>query len=185
MAADATKITDSRGLVTGAINIAAAGTSVPTDATTALGSGFGTFYTSADGFTMTVDRTQTNLDAWEATDVIVLTQKKAVNVSFKPLELFGLNADVAKPMFGSNAITTGTTGKIEEITINDDAEPELAMVVETRLKDGGKQRIVIPRFQLTSTDAIVFKRGDATAATINGTCLPDDDGNKAYIYYAS
>lgn len=184
MAISTEKISDAKAAVTGAVYVAPKGTSLPTDASTALGSGFETFYSKTDGAVLKYEHNITMLDAWEATDIDVLNEKNTVELTINPLEVFGLNAAISKLMFNASNVTTGTSGAITAIAIDDSLAEECVVVIETILKGNIKQRFVFPRFQCTTHGDITLKRGENEQPSITGTCLAGTDGKKVKAYYA-
>ena len=137
--------------VTGAIWTAPKGTTLPTDATTALA---GTYvllgFTSDAGVTIGENDSSQDLIAWEGrTKVYSVKSEYYETVSFTPIQT---NADVLKLTYGSSNVTTsGTT-----ITVNHKADTTdpVVIVIETSPRTGIVKRYC-GTFQLTS-------RGDAT-----------------------
>ena len=164
--------------VTGAIWVAPKGTTLPTDATTALA---GTYtllgFTSDAGVTISENDSSQDLIAWEGrTKVYNVKTEYYETVSFTPIQT---NADVFKLTYGSSNVTTSGTA----ITIKhkaDTLEP-VVIVIETSPRTGIVKRYC-GTFQLTS-------RGDAT---LDGTqfdmreltfsSIPDSNGVHMFEY---
>lgn len=164
--------------VTGAIWIAPKGTTLPTDATTALA---GTYtllgFTSDAGVTISENDSSQDLIAWEGrTKVYSVKTEYYETVAFTPIQT---NADVFKLTYGSSNVTTSGTA----ITIKHKADTldPVVIVIETSPRTGIVKRYC-GTFQLTS-------RGDAT---LDGTqfdmreltfsSIPDSNGVHMFEY---
>lgn len=137
--------------VTGAIWTAPKGTTLPTDATTALA---GTYtllgFTSDAGVTISENDSSQDLIAWEGrTKVYSVKTEYYEQVSFTPIQT---NADVLKLTYGSSNVTVNGT----KFTVNHTADTldPVVIVIETSPRTGIVKRYC-GTFQLTS-------RGDAT-----------------------
>ena len=164
--------------VTGAIWMAPKGTTLPTDATTALA---GTYtllgFTSDAGVTISENDSSQDLTAWEGrTKVYSVKTEYYETVAFTPIQT---NADVFKLTYGSGNVTTSGTA----ITIKHKADTldPVVIVIETSPRTGIVKRYC-GTFQLTS-------RGDAT---LDGTqfdmreltfsSIPDSNGVHMFEY---
>ena len=137
--------------VTGAIWVAPKGTTLPTDATTALA---GTYkllgFTSDAGVTISESRTTDEIRAWEGRTVVYNTVTEYTeSVSFTPIQV---NGDVAKLTWGAGNVTvTSSTLYAKHSAANLDP---VCIVIETVPRPGIVKRYC-GTFQLT-------ERGDAT-----------------------
>lgn len=109
--------------------------------------------------------------------------EKIETYQFKAIE--SLNIDVLKAAYGdSNVSGTAASG----ITVRHNAtdQPACVYVVDMLLRDGGKQRTVIPNAKLTNMGNVVYKDNDATGYDMTFTALSggfaagDNDTSKDY-----
>ena len=164
--------------VTGAIWMAPKGTTLPTDATTALA---GTYtllgFTSDAGVTIGENDSSQDLIAWEGrTKVYNVKTEYYETVSFTPIQT---NQDVYKLTYGSSNVTVSGT----KLTIKHTADTldPVVIVIETSPRTGIVKRYC-GTFQLTG-------RGDAT---LDGTqfdmreltfsSIPDSNGVHMFEY---
>ena len=140
---------------TGAIYVAPKGTTLPTDATTALGAAFKLLgYTSDAGVTISESSTNTTIRAWENRAVVYNVRTEYTeSVSFTPIQC---NDDVAKLMWGSSRVTAATGTLVAKHS--GDTLEEVVIAIETVPRTGTVRRYT-GTFQLTT-------RGEQT---LNGT----------------
>lgn len=140
MAADATEV---RVAGAGQVFAAPAGSTLPTDATTALDAAFVDLgYVTPDGVTFTHGRETEDLDAWQGSKVRVLTLSEPVSVAFSLMQTSG---DVLKLAFGGGTLTDNTTWFTYTPPVGSNAVR--ALVIE--FTDGSlTYRYVIPRAQI-------------------------------------
>ena len=153
---DASQVTVGSAAVTGAIFVAAGSTALPTDATTALGSAFSLLgFTSDAGVQIAEERDTESITAWEGrTKVAELVTSYSESVSFMPIQC---NADVAKLMWGNDAVTVGTGGALTVNHHGGNLDP-VVIAIEVTPRTGIVKRYA-GKFQLT-------ERGEQT---IDGT----------------
>lgn len=163
---------------TGGVLGAPLGSTLPTDATTAVDAAFVSHgYVSEDGLTMAVSRSTEKIRAWGGDTVRVVQTEHDVTFTLTLLETSEASA---KAVFGDDNVTV-TGGKID-IVVKSDALPEKAWVFD--MKDGDKKgRVVVPNGQITETGDTQFVHSDATGWEVTLEATPDESGNKAYIYW--
>ena len=167
----------------GALYVAPAGTTVPTDATTALDAAFKSLgYMSEDGLVNSTNKTREDIKAWGG-DIVDSPQTEYKD-TFKGKLIEALNIDVLKTVYGSNnvsgALATGITVKA-----NGGETDELVFVAEMVMRNGALKRVVIPCGKVTEMSDINYKAGDPISyeITITAYALDDDpDGNTHYEY---
>lgn len=153
---DASQVTVGSAKATGAIWVAPKDTALPTDATTALS---GTYvllgFTSDAGVQIAETRDAETIRAWEGrTDVYDLVTEYTETVAFMPIQC---NADVAKLMWGTSAVTVGTGGAL---TVKHHGTPldPVVIVIETTPRTG-----IVKRYAGT------FQLSERGEQTLDGT----------------
>lgn len=169
---------------TGAVAVAPEGTSLPTDASTALPSAWDdSGYVSEDGLSVTITRTTTPIRDWSKSAVRnLLTEFTGqISLSFLQIDQFA-----AERMFGSSnvAVTAATTTKGELIKISIGAELPPIEAWCFSMKDGDARiRVCVPRGQMTDVNQVDFKpdAGNIIGGTLQ--CYADSTGKSIYFIY--
>ena len=163
----------------GAVYRAALGTTLPTDATTALAAAFEEMgFISDDGVVNSNNPSTNKILSWGGQTVLVVTTEKPDTFQLTFLE--SLNANVLETVYGEDNVTTGT-GTIS-VKANAAALDDYVYVIEMALKGGAKKRIVIPDGQLSALGDIVYKDDSAIGYGVTLTCMPDSSDNTHYEY---
>jgi hypothetical protein len=166
MALDATKV---RVGVTGGAYVAPLGTTLPTDATSALNGAFVELgYINENGVTETQNISTNKIKAWQNGDIVRTVQTQHdLEYKFTPLES---NASVLAQVYPSGQITGAQRGNAEWVF---------------NVVDGvNKIRVVLPNAQITDIGDVNYVNGDAIDYPLTITAYPDASGVKAYIYRA-
>lgn len=178
--ATATKVSAGGPKVSGAIFRAPVGTTLPTDASTALNSAFKELgYISDDGLTNSNSVTSNKVKAWGG--AVVLTTQNEKNDQFKFTPIESLNVEVLKAAYGdANVSVDGTTG---DITVNATAAEaiESAWVFDIAMR-GALKRIVLPNAKISELGDIVYKSDAAIGYPITLDAFPDANGKTHYEY---
>ena len=180
MAGTATNVTAGKPKTSGAVFCAPVGTTLPTDATTALGTAFKDLgFVSEDGVTRSISKSTGNIKEGGGGVVLVTEDEKTVTVKFKLIEY--MSADVQGFVHGESNVTgTLTTGM--HVGINDDEAVEHIVVIDQVMKGGIPQRMVINRGVITAIGDTVYVGNDAVAYDVTITALTPDSGNKIDEY---
>lgn len=174
-------VTYAKPKVGGAISVAPVGTTLPTDATTALAEGFNAVgYISEDGFTNAITRKSTDIKAWGG-DTVLSVQTEFDN-KYKTVFLDSIDLNVLKAIYGE-ANVSGSLSAGLDVKINNKELDEMSVVVDMILKDGTLERIVVARAKITELGDIVYKSDDALAYEVTFTSYPDANGDCAHNYY--
>lgn len=176
---DVNNVSTGKPKVSGAVYRAPKGTTLPTDASTALSSAFEDMgYISEDGVTNTNSPSSDKIKDWGGQTVLVVVSEKPD--TFKLTFLEALNANVLETVYGSANVTVGT-GTIS-VVANAAALAEYVYVIDMALKGGALKRIVIPQGSLSELGDIVYKSDEAIGYEVTLEALPDSSGNNHYEY---
>ena len=180
-----TNVTTGKPKKTGAIWRAPFGSTLPTDAETALDAAFACLgYVSEDGLTNKNSPETENIKAWGGD--IVLTTQSEKNDTFNYMLIESVNTDVLKSVYGDDNVT-GTLATGITVRANSNEQEPSVYVVELALKGGVKKRIVIPNATLSELAEIKYTDKDPVGYGITIMAMPggfaagDNDTHKEYI----
>ena len=181
----ATNVSTSSPKITGAIYYAPLGTTLPTDAKTALDAAFkGVGYISEDGLTRSQSRSSNDIKEWGGGVVTTVQTEYKESFKFKMIET--LSDIVQKAVYGEKNVT----GKLDEITTasmtvkHNALEPVAnAWVIDTVMLDGTLSRIVVPNAKITELGDLAYKKDSAIGYDVTLSAMLDANGNTSYDYY--
>lgn len=178
---DATKVAVLEGAVTGAIFVAPTTTALPTDATTALGSGYNCLgFTSDDGITITEETSNNSLRVWEGRVEVRNTRTEYTEqISFTPVEC---NAEVAKLIWGDDKVTVGTGGALTIQHHGASMDP-VHIVIEAVPYAGAVARYCC-KAQLTERGDVTGNGQDFAGRELTFNCLATSGGITMTEYVA-
>lgn len=180
MANTATNVSTGKPNVSGAVYVAPKGTTLPADATTALGSSFTCLgFVSEEGLTNNNEMDVSEIKAWGG--VIVYRSLNGLTDNFALALIESENIDVLKNVYGDTNVTVDAN---DNVTVNVKAEDpqEKVWVFELSLRGGRAKRIVIPDGAVTAREAITYNDSDAIAYGITVSAYPDSN-SKTHIEY--
>lgn len=179
MAGTATNVTAGKPRTQGAVFAAAVGSTLPTDAVTALDAAFKDLgFLSEDGVTRSRSLSSSNIKEWGGKVVLITEEEDITTIKFKMIEY--LNAEVQKVVNGdANVSGTLTTGMA--ITPADEMT-EHAFVFWQKMRGGVPYRLVVPRGKITEIGDVVYKSNEAVAYDVTVTAMVDDSGKPYYEY---
>lgn len=180
MANTATNVTVGKPNVSGAVYRAPIGTTLPTDATTALDAAFVSLgYVSEDGLSNNNELSVEATKAWGGN--IVLRSLTEMNDEFALTLIETKNVDVLKAVYGDDNVTVDASGNVTVNVVAEDPE-EAVWVFELALRGGIARRIVIPDGAITSRDEITYNDSDAVGYGITISAYPDASA-KTHVEY--
>jgi hypothetical protein len=180
MANTATNVTVGKPNVSGAVYRAPIGTTLPTDATTALDAAFVPLgYVSEDGLSNNNELSVEATKAWGGN--IVLRSLTEMNDEFALTLIETKNVDVLKAVYGDDNVTVDASGNVTVNVVAEDPE-EAVWVFELALRGGIARRIVIPDGAITSRDEITYNDSDAVGYGITISAYPDASA-KTHVEY--
>lgn len=175
-----TNVTAGKPAAGGAIYRAPLGTTLPTDATTALDAAFVSLgFCSDDGLTNSNSPESDNVKAWGGKNVLALQTDKPDTFQFKLIEV--LNPNVLKAVYGDDNVT-GTLSTGITVKANADEPEEACWVVDMVLRDGAVTRKVLPDAKVTELGDIVYKDDEVTGYEVTLLAMPDATGQTHYEY---
>ena len=180
MANVATNVTTGKPKTGGAIFYAPTGSTLPTDAVTALDAAFVSLgYISEDGLSNENSPESDEINAWGGDVVYSYQTSRSDTFSFKMIE--ALNPDVLKVVYG-DANVTGDLATGLAVKANSDDLDEHAWVVEMVLRGGVVKRVVIPNGKVTEIAEITYADNEAVGYEVTISATPDASGNTHYEY---
>lgn len=180
MANNASNVTAGKPKIGGAVYRAPLGSTLPTDAVTALASAFKCLgYCSDAGLVNSNSMQSNNVRAWGGDVVLATESGKDDTFNYTLIEV--LNAEVAKATYGDSNVTGDLSTGIT-ITANSKEQPASVYVFEMELKGGVKKRIVVPNGKVTNVGDITYSDNSAVGYNTTLTAQPDDSENTHYEY---
>ena len=176
----ATNVSTGKPQIAGAVFVAPKGTTLPTDATTALDAAFVCLgYVSEDGLTNNNEMDVSAIKAWGG--AIVYRSLTELDDNFALTLIESENTDVLKAVYGDANVTTDENDTTKVEVIAEDPQ-ERVWVFDLALRGSRAKRIVIPDGAITAREAITYNDSDAIGYGITVSAYPDSDG-KTHIEY--
>lgn len=180
MAQTAANVSAGKPAIGGAIWRAVAGTTLPTDATTALDAAFKALgYCSEDGLTNSNSPETTDIKAWGGDKVLNIMEEKTDTFQFTLIEV--LNLEVLKAVYGSSNVS-GTLSTGITVEANADEPEEAVWAIDMVMNSNTVKRVVIPHGKISEIGDISYTDSDAVGYEVTITALPDTSGNTHYEY---
>lgn len=165
----------------GAIFAAPVGTTLPADASTALGQDFACLgYVDEDGLKNALDRSSEEIKAWGGDTVMVLNEETSDGFRFVLIEC--LNPEVLKLVYGTDNVTVTAAGdntpeKIAIDVVDQPVADEHVIVIDTLLRDAIK-RIILPRAAVSEVGEVAYEDSDVVGYDTTLKCMPVVLGGK-------
>lgn len=174
MANIATNVSTGKPNISGGVWVAPKGTTLPTDATTALGGSFVCLgYVSEDGLENSNEMDVSAIKAWGG--LIVYRSLNELTDEFSLALIESENVDVLKTVYGDSNVTVDASNNVI-VKIKAEDPQEKVWVFELALRGGKAKRIVIPDGAITARDPITYNDSDAIAYGITVSAYPDENG---------
>lgn len=178
---DSANVSFGKPKATGALFVAPAGTTVPTNATDALDGAFSNLgYVSDEGLVNGVETNVEDIYAWGGDNVL---SGQTTYMEMFTFNLIETNVETAKLYYGEDNVEED--GDNITIRANNQILPEIVFVAELILTGGRVKRIVVERGKIVDRTAeITYVDGEAVAYPINLKAFPsstDGDTHKEYI----
>lgn len=181
MAVDNSNVTVAKAAVAGAIYRAPIGTTLPTDAKTALGSAFICMgYASDAGLVNASSQESEDIRAWGGD--IVLTPVTGRNDTFKVTLIEAKNKDVLQVVHGDGNVSVNATSGMVSVAVKAEEQENFVWAVDMILSGGALKRIVIPKGKVTEVGDVTYKDDEAVGYEITITASPDSSGVYHYEY---
>lgn len=166
-----------KGVVGGYLFSAPAGTTLPTDYSTALNAAFVNLgYVTDDGATFSTDTDSNTFKDLNGDDIATSSGGKTRTLN---VQLAEVKADSLKEAFGQDAVTVDSqTGAITIAHSNNDM-PHRVVVLELVLRDGRRWRRVLPDAQVTEWGDLTVLYSDLVTFDITYTL---NGANPIYDY---
>lgn len=178
-AGTAANVTTGKRRVDGGIYFAPAGTTAPTNATTALASTFKNLgYISEDGVTNSLSKETNEIKEWGGDTVDTVLTGQSDTFKFKFIESF--NIDTLKCIYGTSNVSE-SSGAIT-VTVNAAEAPSGVYVIDMIQKGNRMKRIVIPNGKITELGDIVYKADEAVGYDVTLSAALDSSSNTHYEY---
>lgn len=176
---NAANVTTGKRRVDGGIYFAPAGTTLPTDATTALATAFKNLgYVSEDGVTNSLSKETTEIKEWGG--AVVDNVQTGYTDTFSLTFIESMNVDTLKAIFGDNNVSE-SSGAIT-VTVNASEAPAGVYVIDMAMKGNKLKRIVIPNGKVSELGDIVYKADEAVGYDVTIAASLDANGNTHYEY---
>ena len=176
----ATNVTTGKPNISGAIYTAPIGTTLPTDATSALDAAFVCLgYVSEDGLSNNNELSVEAIKAWGGN--IVYRSLTEMNDEFGLALIETENVDVLKTVYGESHVTVDGSGNVSVDVVGEDPI-ERVWVFELALRGNRAKRFVIPDGAITSRDEISYNDSDAVAYGITISAYPDENSSTHQEY---
>ena len=173
-------VTATKPVTAGGIAVAPAGTTLPTNATTALASDYVRLgYVSEDGVVRSTSIDSTEFKDWSGKTVYVATTSRDDEFTFTLID--SDKPEVMKLAVGDANVTgslaEGIVAKVDSSELEDHV-----FVIDMILAEGVAKRIVIPNGKVTAIGDISYTSKDAVGYELTVKAQVDDAGYSVYEY---
>lgn len=179
MAVDSSKI---KIAGSGAVWYAPAGTTLPTDSTSALAGAFVNVGYLKDGFTLSQDLKTKEVTGWQNLDVLRLIPTQLS----RSVKFSGIETNKTSVQLAWNAATvTTTTGSAYSLTLPSNIAAQEFIIVLDWNDGAASQRIVLKRATFKTLPSVQFSRQDEINYDFEIQALVPTDGSASVAVYGS
>ena len=167
--------------IAGAVYRAPLGTTLPTDASTALGGAFVEMgFVSDDGVVNSNSPSTQKIYDWGGQVVLIVSTEKPDTFKIKFIE--SMNSNVLETVYGSGNVTVNAVAGTINVKANADALNDYVYVIDMVMKGGALKRIVIPQGELSALGDITYKGDTAIGYEVTLDAMPNASGDNHYEY---
>jgi len=167
--------------VAGAVFRAPLGSTLPTDATTALDAAFLELgYVSEDGVTNNNTPDSDTIKAWGGATVLVVQNEMTDEWTLTLIE--SLNSNVLKAIYGDSKVTVDSQAGTITVQATAEQRVDACYVIDMVLKGGAMKRVVIPNGSMSELGEIVYKDDEPIGYELTLNALPGTNGVQHYEY---
>lgn len=179
---NASNVSFGKPKATGGVWIAPAGTTLPTDGTTALATAFVNMgYISEDGYVQSIETDTEEIQAWGGDTV--LTEQSSYSETHT-VNFIETNVDTLKVIYGASNVTQA--GSTITVHSTGKALEEHVVVIELVLTGGRIKRVVIPRAKIADRGGdITYDDTTAIAYPAVFSASPNSNGDYHIEYIAA
>lgn len=174
-------VTAAKPAIGGAIYVAALGTTLPTDASTAPTSFTSLNAISDAGLTRAIEQDTTVVKAWGGDTVLVLDNGKTETFQFGMLDAHSV--DALKILYGDSNVTGTTLSGGITVKSNNTERVGHAFVVDMVESGSTLHRICIPDGIVTEIEDITYVDNEAVVYGVTITAIADSSKNTSYDYF--
>ena len=179
---DVSKVTAGQPKVGGHVWRAPIGSTIPTDAITALDAAFIDMgYISEDGVTNSNSPESESIKAWGGTTVLTTLTGKEDTYQMKFIS--AMNIEVQKMVYGDTNVTGSALATGISVKANAKDLEDYIYVIEMIAKGNVAHRVVIPCAKPTEIGEITYSDSDAVGYDVTLGCTTDAAGNTHYEYW--
>ena len=177
-----TNVTAGKPKTTGAVFRAPIGTTIPTNATSALDAAFVCLgFCSDNGVTNSGEMESENIKAWGGQNVLTTSSSTDDTFKFKLIE--ALNKDVLKFIYGdSNVSGELSDGNGIAVGVQGYSQDDNIIVIDMIMRNNAVRRVVIPSATISEVGEIVYNDSEAVGYDITLACAADSNGKTHYEY---
>ncbi len=182
MATNVNNVSAVKPRISGCVYRAPLGTTLPTDATTALAAAFKDLgYISEDGITNSNTRESEEIKAYGGDTV--LRPETGKTDSYQMTFIESKNVDTLKAVYGDDNVT-GTIATGIEVRVNSKELESAVWVIDQIMNGDVLRRTVIPNGKVTDLGDITYADGEVTGFETTVTALPyaDYQGDTSKIF---
>ena len=140
-------------------------------------------YVSSDGITNNNSKTSTEIRAWGGQ--VVLAPMTEHTDTFAGTFIESLNAAVQKAVNGDDNVAGSMEQGGMRVAVDSSDDVEHVYIIDMKITEGGKKRIVIPYGKISEVGEISYKDDTAVGYPLTIMCLPNPVDEKNHYEYVA